>query len=207
MTVSPEPEPSGSERPARIINLSEVRAAAEDPVLARLRDLGEPAGRRPQGRGHDDDITVGHDADDDGASPLLDRLGSALPEPHPALRVLVAVLAVAQLAVVLPWLVDHDPFGLLSTSTASHLARDGTVGLAVAAAALLTAWRPRWALPCFLLASVALVAQTLAAVFDSSITSGGGSELVHVPTVALTCLIGLSGIRLTPLGPGARRRS
>lgn len=200
MTFIPEPEPSerspgaatGRERPARVISLSEVRGTAHDPLFARLRDLGEPD------RSSDDD---------DPAEPLLDQLEAALPGSNPLVRGLVAVLAVVQMAVVLPWLVDADPFGLLGGSTSSHLTRDGALGLAVAVAGLMAAGRPRWATPCFLLGSAALVAQALAGLFDSASAGGGGTELVHVPSVILTCLIGLSGIRLTPLGPGSRNRS
>ncbi|MEZ5412477.1 MAG: hypothetical protein R2761_30865 [Acidimicrobiales bacterium] len=177
-----------------MVSLSEVRGAADDPLFARLRDLSEPGGSADDGDG-------------DGAQPLLDQLGAALPGPNPVVRGLVAVLAVAQLAVVLPWLVDADPFGLLGSSTSSHLTRDGALGLAVAVAGLMAAWRPRWAVPCFLLASAALVAQALSGLFDPASAGAGGTELVHVPSVILTCLVGLSGIRLTPLGPGPRRRS
>ncbi len=134
---------------------------------------------------------------------LLTELTSALPNPPRWLRAGVAVLAVAQLVVVLPWLVDSDPFDLLGDSTGSHLARDGALGLAVAVAALLTAWRPRWAVPSFLIASVALIAQTTAGLIDSA-DSTGANELIHLPSVALACLIGLSSIRLTQLVPRHR---
>ena len=40
------------------------------------------------------------------------------------------------------------------------------LGLAVAAAGLLAGWRPRYAVPCFVIGSVALVAQTVAGLFD-----------------------------------------
>lgn len=198
MTATPEPESSeagaGREnQEARVISLSEVRGAAADPLLARLRALGEPG--------------EADDTGEDPAEPLLGQLGAALPEPNPLLRGLVAVLSVVQLAVVLPWLVDADPFGLLGSSTSSHLTRDGALGLAVAVAGIMAAWRPRWAMPCFLLGSAALVAQALAGLFDSTSAGSGGTELVHVPSVILTCLIGLSGIRLSPLGPADRRRS
>lgn len=195
MTSVPEPEPAGApaerDQPARVINLSEVRGVTADPVLARLRDLGGPGGPEDP---------------DDPAEPLLSQLGAALPGPNRLVRALVAVLALAQLAVVLPWLVDADPFGLLGSSPASHLTRDGALGLAVAVAGMMTAWRPRWAMPCFLLGSAALVAQTVAGLFDAHSSGGGGTELVHLPSVVLTCLVGLSGIRLTPLGPGPRRQ-
>ncbi|MEZ5376135.1 MAG: hypothetical protein R2733_06425 [Acidimicrobiales bacterium] len=137
----------------------------------------------------------GADADD-----LLASLTNALPNPPLALRIGIAVLATAQLVVVLPWLVDADPFGLLGDSSDGHLTRDGALGLAVAVAALLTAWRPRWALPSFLIASAALIAQTAAGIIDSS-PSPGANELIHLPSIALACLTGLAGIRLRHLGP------
>lgn len=156
-----------------------------DPVDALLRDFGRAT--RPAG------------SDDE----LLATLSSALPNPPILLRVGIALLATAQLIVVLPWLVDIDPFGLLGDSTGSHLARDGALGLAVAVAAFLTAWRPRWAVPSFLIASVVLIAQTTAGLIDSA-DSTGANELIHLPSVALACLIGLSSIRLGDLRPRQR---
>ena len=69
----------------------------------------------------------------------------------------------------------------------------------MAAAGLLAGWRPRYAIPCFVIGSVALVAQTVAGLFDTA--SRGGSEIVHLPSVVLTCVVGLSAIRLDALGP------
>ncbi len=137
--------------------------------------------------------------DDDDA--FLADLSDALPSPATALRALIVVLALAQLVLVLPWLVDRDPFGLLGTSSPAHLARDGALGLVVAVAALLAAWRPRWAIPCFAIGSVTLVAQTLAGLIDNDTGASTGRELVHVPSIALTFLVALSAIRLTALGP------
>jgi hypothetical protein len=132
---------------------------------------------------------------------FLAALSSALPSPTKALRALIVTLALAQLVLVLPWLVDRDPFGLLETSSPAHLARDGALGLVVAVAALLAAWRPRWAIPCFAIGSVTLVAQTLAGLIDNDPGGSTGRELVHVPSIALTFLVALSAIRLTALGP------
>ncbi|MFV0258068.1 MAG: hypothetical protein ACK5PP_06430 [Acidimicrobiales bacterium] len=132
---------------------------------------------------------------------LLDRLGSDLPAPATWFRALIAVLAMAQLAVVAPWLVTRDPFGLLDGSTGAHLTRDGALGLAVAAAALLAAWRPRWAVPAFVLAAVALVAQTVAGLVEPELHRSASVEFVHLPSVLLTVLVGLSAVRLPALGP------
>lgn len=132
---------------------------------------------------------------------LLRRLDGALPAPSRVLLACLAVLGVIQLVLVVPWLVGADPFGLLGSSATDHLTRDGALGLVVAIAALLTAWRPRWAVPCFVIASLALIAQTVAGVIDDSITDSGAAEFIHLPSIVITVLIGLAAVRLAPLGP------
>lgn len=135
---------------------------------------------------------------------VLARLDHALPSPPAALRILVATLASVELVAVLPWLVGADPFGLLGGSTSAHLTRDGAMGLVVAAAGFLAAWRPHWARPSFTIASIALVAQAAAGAIDRS-GSAGTSEAIHLSSVVLTCLTGMLAIRLTTrrnrLGP------
>lgn len=138
--------------------------------------------------------------DDETVADTLERLDEALPSPAPALRVLVAVLAVIQFAAVIPWLIGADPFVLLGNSTSAHRTRDGALGLAVAAAGLLAAWRPHWARPSFALASIAVIAQTAAGVFDTAIIAGS-NELIHLPSIVLTCLTGALAIRLSSLAP------
>ena len=132
------------------------------------------------------------------------ELSSLLPLPPTWLRILIAVLALIQTAIVAPWFLGTDPWGLLGDNDAAHLTRDGAIGLVISASALLAAWRPRWAVPAFMLASVAVIAQTVATVLEESDSGRGAGEVVHLPSVLLTCLIGLSGLRLRPLGPGTR---
>lgn len=136
----------------------------------------------------------------DPAEVALQRLGAALPGPPLALRVAVAVLSVVQAVMVIPWIVGRDPWNLLDTMTEEHLTRDGALGLAVAAAGVLTVWRWRWAVPCFAIASVATIAQAVAAAIDDDLAGGASTELVHIPSVVLTCLIGVTNLRLRPLG-------
>lgn len=175
----------------------------DDDELAEVLDLTgrrrAPAGRGPAGSAGGDHAT------DEGADILLERLRAALPGPPMWLRVLIAVLALAQLVMVVPWLVESDPFGLLDAS-ASHLTRDGSLGLVVVIVGLLAAWRPRWALPCFVVGSVALIAQAVAGLFDDSIAGARTTELVHLPSIVLTCLVGLSAVPLRALGPMRHRR-
>ena len=132
------------------------------------------------------------------------QLGALLPRPPLWFRVIVAVLALAQTVVVIPWFLGSDPGGLLEGSGADHLTRDGAIGLVVSVAAILAAWRPHWAMPSFAVASIAVIAQAVAAVVEESSDGLGAGELIHLPSVVLTCLIGLSGIRLRALGPSTR---
>jgi hypothetical protein len=158
--------------------------------------------------GHDDALSqvVDFPARVDDVDGLLERLGEALPGPPSWLRWLVALLGVTQSVVALPWLVGADPFGLLEGSTTAHLTRDGALGLVVSVGGCLVAWRPRWALPCFAFASGAIVAQAVAGMFDEPGAGLASSELLHVPSLVLTCLIGLAGVRLRPLAPNREVR-
>lgn len=140
-------------------------------------------------------------ADDDR---VVARVTAELPSPPLALRLALGILGALQTFAVAPWLVGEDPFRLLGATSEGHLTRDGALGLAVGTAATLTAWRPRWALPSFVLASVAVVAQAVAGAVDDTITTGG-NEIVHVPSVVLTCMIALCSIRLSALAPNRRR--
>lgn len=157
----------------------------------------------PHGSGDDHAEVVDLDArrPPDPADIVLRRLGAALPGPSKALRMAVALLSVVQGVMVIPWIVGRDPWKLLDTMTEEHLTRDGALGLAVAAAGVLTVWRWRWAVPCFAIASVATIAQAVAAAFDDDLTGGASTELVHIPSVVLTCLIGVTNlrVRLRPL--------
>lgn len=159
-----------------------VELSVENPDLD--RDLGE-LGRRLR-------------REEPEANP---RLGALLPRPPLWFRVMVAVLALAQTVVVIPWFVGSDPWGLLEGSGADHLTRDGAIGLVVSVAAVLAAWRPHWAMPSFAVASIAVIAQTVATVAEDSSDGLGAGEFIHLPSVVLTCLIGASGIRLRALGP------
>lgn len=146
------------------------------------------------------------DAVADGA---LRRLRHALPQPSRWILGPLLVLSIVQAAVVLPWLVGRDPWQLLSSTTDGHITRDGALGLVVAVTGLLTAWRSRWALPAFLLAMLAVVAQAVTGLFDAAETDVGAGpslagELVHIPSILITCLIGLAAVPFRVLGPARR---
>lgn len=147
---------------------------------------------------------------DGGSDPVAERLlvqlRPALASPSRWVLVPLVVLAAVQVVIVVPWLVGRDPWRLLGGTEAGHVTRDGALGLVIAAAALIVAWRPRWALPSFTLASLVLIVQAVVGAFDvaDGVSGAMANELIHVPSVILTCLIGLAATPLRSLGPTHR---
>jgi len=171
------------------------RDETDQAELAQLLDLATAGPGGPKARSENRD-----EADE-----ALVRLSRDIPSPSPLLRGLIIVIAVAQLVLVIPWLIGLDPFGLLDHGDDGHLTRDGSFGLVVAVAGLLTAWRPRWALPSLLISVSALVAQGLAVLIDDTGAGFDSAELIHGPSIVLLALISLAVIRLSPLGPHKRK--
>ncbi len=162
-----------------------------------------PSGRSRTNRDTGTDINADIDADML-ADEVLSRLRHALPRPSWWIVGPLLVLSLIQAVVVLPWLVGRDPWQLLSSTADSHITRDGALGLVVAVAGLLVAWRSRWAQPAFLLATLAVVAQAVTGVFDAAETDPGPSlagELVHIPSILIACLIGLAAVPFPGLVP------
>ena len=110
------------------------------------------------------------------------------------------------LALALPWLVGADPLGLLGNVSASHLTRDGALGLVTAVAGLLTAWRPRYALAAALVSATALTAQIATALIDEHYRRVSFlAEGVHGLTVIVTVLVAWLSRPLAPItSPGTR---
>lgn len=117
----------------------------------------------------------------------------------PRLRLLLAVVASAQLLVSIPWLFGLNPLGDLGDHVdVSHLTRDGALGLATAIAGLLTAWRPRYAVPAVAVSAVALLAQfAMALVDDHAHRVNMAFEAIHLVTVAVTALVAIHGKQTT----------
>jgi hypothetical protein len=63
-------------------------------------------------------------------------------------------------------------------------------------------WRWRWAMPCFAIVSVATLTPAVAASVDDDLAGDASTELVHMPSMVLSRLIGVSNLRLQPLGRG-----
>ncbi len=162
-----------------------------------------PSGRSRTNSETGTHINAGLDADTL-ADEVLIRLRHALPKPSRWIVGPMLVLSLIQATVVLPWLVGRDPWQLLSSTTDGHITRDGALGLVVAVAGLLVAWRSRWALPAFLMATLAVVAQAATGVFDAAEADPGPSlagELVHIPSILIACLIGLVAVPFRGLAP------
>lgn len=128
--------------------------------------------------------------DDRGASQrVLERHQTGVPGPSLRLRVMLVVVAVVQLVLACPWLFgaslvpDHQV-------TAAHLTRDGALGLLVACVALLSAWRPRYAVGALLIGLVAIVAQFASGLVDQQDRAVSGAfELTHVLSLVIVVLL------------------
>ncbi len=137
---------------------------------------------------------------DDLADQVLERLAPAIAGPPPLLRVFLLVVCLVQFGLALPWLVGADPLGIMRDASTAHLTRDGALGLAVAIAGLLTAWRPRYAIAAVLVSAAALTAQIATAVIDEHyLRVSLLVEGVHAFTVLITLLVALATRPVTPL--------
>ena len=139
---------------------------------------------------------------DDGVEPLATSLKASLPAVSMRLRTILAIVAGAQLLISIPWLFGVNPLGDLGDHVdVSHLTRDGALGLATAIAGLLTAWRPRYAVPAVAVSATALVAQVaMALVDDHAHRVNLAFEGIHLVTVAVTALVAIHS-KQTTLAP------
>lgn len=155
--------------------------------------------------GGGDAVSHSAPADDALADQVLHRLAPLRLGPPRWLRWVLAIVASVQLLVALPWLVGADPLGLMGDATASHLTRDGALGLAIATAGLVTAWRPRYAVAATLVALALFVAQVITAVIDGHQDRVSLLvEAVHVSTLMVTALVAFASRPARPLSGAPR---
>jgi hypothetical protein len=139
---------------------------------------------------------------DDRADQVLERLATVIPGPPPWLRIVLAGVAGALLMLSLPWLVGADPLRLLGQATTAHLTRDGALGLAIATAGLLTAWRPRYSVAAAMVCAAALVAQLGTALIDEHYRRVSiVVETTHAITIVVTALVAYSSRPARPIMP------
>lgn len=147
--------------------------------------------------------------DADASRRVLDALGGQRPRLSTVLRVALVTLASAQLIVALPWLFGASLIPDQDVAVA-HLTRDGALGVIVAAAVFLVAWRPRHALVALLVGVIVFVIQFATGIHDdhgSDVTIS--FELTHLLVFAIVGLLAFatsSGRTGTPDAEPTRRR-
>lgn len=145
--------------------------------------------------------------DDEGAADrVLEALRRHRPSPSLVLRVVLALVATAQLVIAIPWLFGSSLIPHQDVATA-HLTRDGAFGLAIAVLGLVVVWRPRYAVTALLVGLVVFVAQSATSLFDEQSQSVTvGFELTHLLVFAVLGLVGVvSSTRRAPrVGPARR---
>ena len=122
---------------------------------------------------------------------------------------MIAIVAAIQLVFAIPWLFgatllpDHYV-------AVSHLTRDGALGLVIATAGILVAWRPRYAVSAIIVGSIVLGAQAILGVVDQQNQSVNTVfELLHVLVLLILGLIALASTstrRSTPPSPDSPHR-
>ena len=125
------------------------------------------------------------------------------PETATPLRVVLLVVAAAQLALALPWLLGRSPLPDSGVAV-SHLTRDGAFALVTATLGALTAWRPRYAHTAMLIGLLVFAAQALTGLSDAQDGNVPPAfEIVHV--LVFVIVVGLVAVaadtarRATPL--------
>ncbi len=161
-------------------------------LLAPTTDVGRADRRRAQAHAATCPDCASALDDPGAAERALAALGSIRPAPAPVLRAALAGLSAGQLALAALWLFGASPIG--DHVEASHLTRDGALGLAIATAGAVAAWRPRYAVACLAMSMTAVVAQVAAIVVDEHAHRVYfAHELVHAVVLVIIALVALSG--------------
>jgi hypothetical protein len=113
------------------------------------------------------------------------------------LHAVLIALGIGQLLLAVPWVLGLNPIqGLAGAASASHLARDGALGMIVGVAALLTAVAPRHAMAMLVTTNTAVVVQALGFAVDQS--SGAVAplyEMLHLVIPVIVFCVGLVALR------------
>ncbi len=142
--------------------------------------------------------------DPDAADRVLSALRPSVLDPPRVFRVAIALVATIQLVFAIPWLFGATLLPDHSVTTA-HLTRDGALGLVIAAAGLLAAWRPRYAVSAIVLGSIVLAAQAVAGVIDQQNQSVNVLfELLHLLVLVILAMIAISVATTRQSTPDAR---
>ena len=148
--------------------------------------------------------------DDSAVADVMARLTALRTTAIPVHRAILGFIASAQCLFALPWLLGFDPIGSLGNHVAaSHLTRDGAIGVIVGVAGVATALRPRHALAMLVMAIASIGMQAFGfAVDENQNRVSPLFELLHVLVPIIVAMIGVVAMRRPPpVDPPARRRS
>jgi hypothetical protein len=140
--------------------------------------------------------TLTENENENAAARVHAQLAAKRPRPTKTIVVLLLITSTLQAAVALPWLVGVNPFQkILGVASSAHLTRDGALGVVIAVAGFVVAWRPRYAFAMLALVVATVSMQVLGAFVDApEHHSGIPFEFVHALDVAIGLLIVLVAI-------------
>ena len=142
--------------------------------------------------------------DPDAPASVADAMAPRHPASTRILRVVLAVVATAQLIVALPWLFGASI--VPGDVAVAHLTRDGALGIAIGALGLLVVWRPRYAVAALMVGCVVFLVQSTATVFDEQANSVSLLfEITHLLVFANLGLIGILSSTSRVGGPEVAR--
>ncbi len=140
----------------------------------------------------------------DAAARVQAQLSMKRPRRSTAIVALLGTCSTLQALIALPWLVGANPFrNVLGVASSEHLTRDGALGIVVAVAGFVVAWRPRYAFAMLALVGATAGMQILGGFVDAPTShSHVPFEFVHVLALVIAVLIVYVAIRRdTTFGP------
>ncbi len=138
--------------------------------------------------------------DEGSAERALAALAAHRPAPGGRLRRAITVASVAQLVLALPWLFAWNPFApIAGHASASHLARDGALGVFVGVAGVLASALPRHATAMLLTVIAAVLMQALGFAVDEPANNVSlAYEALHLLVPVIIAGIGALALRRDP---------
>ncbi len=115
----------------------------------------------------------------------------------------LCLLALMQGALSIPWAFGRNPIGtVLGDVAPQHLTRDGTLGVLIAVAGVVTAWRPRYAFAMLGVCAAIVILQLGAGAVDEHTSAVAlHFELVHVLAIGIAGFIAFIAWKRDPV-PG-----
>lgn len=142
--------------------------------------------------------------DPDAVGGIVDAVAPRHPVTTQVLRVVLALVALTQVVVAIPWLFGASL--VPGDVSAAHLTRDGALGLAIGVLGLLVAWRPRYVVVALMVGCVIFVVQSAATVFDEQSNAVPlVFEITHLLVFVNLAIIGVLSTASRTSGPDVQR--